>query len=185
LEVQKPHKWRVDEHGELHIGVGCIGGGVDEGEGAVEALQREAVEEMGCGIELCEAPVTYAVGPDCQVGEVEWQAAGARPALVWEACLPGLIPGRSVAVFRGRAAGEPMPGDLPALLMVRPEMLFMIGGAGLRLSEALKLGAVLKARMTIPDMAWLELVGTPAVINLLRDNTDPWLKLAILKKEAD
>ena len=105
--------------------------------------------------------------------------------LVWEACLPGLRPGRCVAVFRGRAAGEPAPGDLPGLLWVTPEMLFEIGGGGLRVGDALKLGAVLKARMTIPDMAWLELVGTPAVINLLRDNTDPRLKLAILKKEAD
>lgn len=167
LEVQKPHKWYIDDRQEMHIGLGCIGGGINEGESAIDALQREAMEEMGCQIALCDAPVTYAVGPDCRVVEMEWQAPGARPVLVWEACLPGLVPGRCVAVFRGRAVGEPIPGDLPALLCVTPELLFKVGGGGLRLAEAHKLGATLYAQVPVPEKAWLELVGTPAVLNLL------------------
>ena len=167
LEVQKPHKWHSDALQEVHISLGCIGGRVNEGEGAIEALEREALEEIGCRIELQDAPVTYMVTPDCQVHPGIWQDPGIRQVLVWEACLPGLIPGRSVAVFRGRSAAEPMPGDLPALLSMPPELLFRIDGAGLRLDEARMLGAVLCAQTSVPDKAWLDLVGTPAVLTLL------------------
>lgn len=173
LEMQKSHKWCIDDHREVHIGLGCIGGGLNEGETPVDALQREAMEEMGCLIELRDAPVTYAITPNCQVQKEIWHAPGIRPVFVWEACLPGLIPGRRVAVFQGQPLGQPTPGDLPALLCVTPEILLTIGRAGIRLREAQKLGASLWARTTIPDMAWLDLVGTPAVLNLLHTRKEP------------
>jgi hypothetical protein len=167
LEVQKPHKWRLDDHAQLHIGLGCVGGSLNEAESALDALQREAVEEMSCQIELLDAQVTYAITPNCQVHQETWPTPGTRPIFIWEACLPGLIPGRRVAVFRGRPVGEPIPADLPALLCVTPEILLAIGRTGMRLGEAQKLGASLRARITVSDTAWLELVGTPAVLNLL------------------
>lgn len=173
LEVQKPHKWRIDDRREVHIGLGCVGGTLNEGETAIEALQREAVEEMGCPIELCDALVTYAVTPECQVHEETWLTPGPRPLFLWEACLPGLIPGKRVVVFRGRPMGEPTPVDLPALLCVTPEILRVIGRAGIRLGEAQKLGASLQARITVPDTVWLELVGTPAVLHLLHTRKEP------------
>ena len=167
LEVQKPHKWRLDDRRQVHIGLGCIGGGLNDGETAIDALQREAEEEMGCRIALNSAAVTYAVTPECQVHQEGWPLAGPRPLFVWEACLPGLIPGKRVAVFKGQALAEPFPGDLPALLFVTPQLLLAIGKAGIPLAEAQKLGASLQMRTAVPDTAWLELVGTPAVLNLL------------------
>jgi len=182
LEVQQPGKWRTDDRHELHIGIGGIGGGIEPGETAVAALQREALEEMGCRIELRDVPINYAVSPDCRVLEEKWRAPGIRPAFVWDGCLPGLVPGRKVAVFRGSASSAPTPGDLPALLHVTPEIMLAIGRSGMRLAEALRLGAVLHAQTTLPESAWLELVGTPAVVSLLHIQGEPltaaWLEPA-------
>ena len=43
LELQKPHKWSADDNGTLQIGVGCIGGALEPGETAEQALQRDAL----------------------------------------------------------------------------------------------------------------------------------------------
>jgi len=51
--------------------------------------------------------------------------------------------------------------------------LLAIGRAGIRLGEAQNLGASLRARIAVPDTAWLELVGTPAVLNLLHTRKEP------------
>lgn len=167
LEMQKPHKWRIDDRRQTHIGLGCIGGTINEGETAVDALQREALEEMGCRVALHDATATYAISPDCRVQPETWPLPAPRPALVWEACLPGLVPGKRVAVYRGRALAKPFPGDLPALLFVTPQMLLAIGNTGISLAGAQQLGATLQARTAIPGTARLELVGTPAVLSLL------------------
>lgn len=179
LEVQKPAKWRVSDDGGVHIGLGCVGGGLDEGETSEEALQREALEEIGCRLELRDAPVTHVVTPACQVLARDWSEPGVRPVLVWEACLPGLLPGKRVAVFRGRPLKDPFPGDLPALLSVTPALLWAIGQGGMRLRDARDQGARLQARVAIPDMAWLGLVGTPAVLDLLRARSEPVVQALI------
>jgi hypothetical protein len=168
LEVQKPHKWATQGDGCIRIGLGCIGGSLEADEGPVEALQREASEEIGCHLELVESPVTYEVKPDGGVRERDWSHGGIRPALVWEACLPGLIPGRKVVVYMGRCGREPEPVDLPALLLVPPELLFAIGSGNLGLADVLARGAELRAREALPDNAELVLVGTPAVLSLLQ-----------------
>ena len=173
LEVQKPDKWIALDDGTVQIGLGCVGGSLEPGESAVEALQREAVEEIGCRLDLRDAPVTYAVTPAAQVGEREWRFPGVRPALVWEACLPGLVPGRRVAVFLGRCTAEPAPGDLPALLLVRPALLFAIGPGDLDLAQAREQGAELRTREPVPDSVRLALVGTPAVLSLLKAKGEP------------
>jgi hypothetical protein len=131
------------------------------------------MEEMCCRIELYDTPITHAITPDCQVLAEPWCAPGIRPAIVWDGCLPALVPGRRVAVFRGRAIGAPIPGDLPALLHATPATMLAIGRSGMRLAEARKLGATLRDQFPVPEAAWLELVGTPAVVNLLYTRREP------------
>ena len=38
VEVQSPHKWITHDGGGISIGLGCIGGGIEEGETPIEAL---------------------------------------------------------------------------------------------------------------------------------------------------
>jgi len=61
LEVQKSHKWRREDDGRLVIGLGCIGGALEERESPVAALQRETREEIGCGLLLRSASSTIEV----------------------------------------------------------------------------------------------------------------------------
>ena len=69
------------------------------------------------------------------------------------------------------SCGEVHPfqkGSLPALLLVKPELLFAIGPGGAGLAQVLTQGAQLRAREVVPGEARLELVGTPAVLSRLK-----------------
>ena len=50
FELQKPKKWKRRRDVVLEIGMSCIGGTVEEGEALEDALQREAMEEIGCRV---------------------------------------------------------------------------------------------------------------------------------------
>jgi hypothetical protein len=46
FEIQKPSKWLQQPDGTLSIGMGCIGGNIEQGETPRQALEREALEDM-------------------------------------------------------------------------------------------------------------------------------------------
>ncbi|MEW6752695.1 MAG: NUDIX domain-containing protein [Candidatus Latescibacterota bacterium] len=168
LEVQKPHKWVYGARDAVRIGVGCIGGGLRPGEHPVDALQRECVEEIGCGAHLRSARMTLDVGPDGTVVECPWTGEEAHPALLWEGTGPDSLPGGKVAVYLGEATGRPQPRDLPALLLVDASLLWALGDQTLSLGAALDAGAGLRTGRPLPPHGVLELVGTLAVLTRLR-----------------
>jgi 8-oxo-dGTP pyrophosphatase MutT (NUDIX family) len=169
FEIQKSHKWVDRPDGKAGIGIGCIGGGVEEGEGPYGALQREALEEIGCSVEL----------EPCQDAFLADDRGNARPlegpvpegaAFLWEVDRPGYIRGARVAVFVGKPSGTPRPVDLPALLtMDVPKLQFCARGTA-PLGDLLARGAGLQERQPIPRDAVPFPIGTPEILVGLLDS---------------
>ena len=63
FELQKPSKWKRRRDGVLEIGMSCIGGTVEKGESLEGALQREAMEEIGCGVAFDRSTQSLFDGP--------------------------------------------------------------------------------------------------------------------------
>ena len=164
LEVQKPHKWRQRDDGHLAIGLGCIGGTVEEGEGPVEALQREAEEEIGCHIELRSAGNTWEVDPKGGARKRAWSLGGPRPILLWQGRGPGYVEDAKVAVYLGRPGGQPKPRDLPAIVTVGLRKVLDLSWQPQSVAEMVAGGAELQQREAIPPSALLTLEGTLGVL---------------------
>lgn len=118
--------------------VGGVGGGCEAGESCVECAEREAREELSVAVELVSSPITFVFG-DAEPELHDWP--GVPAPFAWQhrgeyTC----------ALFAGRPAGEPRPGDDVVALILLPafdwpllERLPAIGdveAAGYRVLEA-------------------------------------------------
>lgn len=166
LEVQKPGKWHRDDDGRLIIGLGCIGGSLEEGEAVLTALQREAQEEIGCRLQLRSASSTTEVSPEGRAHRRHWSSEAPRPILIWS--MPSSAPDTKVAVYLGRPEGSPKPCDLPAIVSMSADLMLRIGSERLSVEAVTSGGAILQQREPIPPDALLELVGTPLILHRLR-----------------
>ena len=84
----------------------CIGGTVEKGESLVDALQREAMEEIGCRVEFDRSAKPFSLDP---AGNVSPLPPGAVPdgvQFLWEGNDPGFVPGAVVAVYVGHTSGR-------------------------------------------------------------------------------
>jgi hypothetical protein len=170
FEVQKPAKWTHAPGGEIIIGIGCVGGRVEPGESAIEALQREALEEIGSTVLLDTPASPFFVGPDGAVRMLdprETREVEEGVLFLWEGSGPDLIKGGQVAVFSGTAQGHPRPVGLPAIIGLDLETLFECRARGLTVEEVLGRGAILMERQTVPRNARLLPVMTAGVVAAL------------------
>jgi hypothetical protein len=184
LEVQKSHKWRRANDGNLVIGLGCIGGSLEEGETPVAALQREAQEEIGCELHLRSASLTIEVSPKRNVWLRDWPASDLRPAFVWENEGPGYIPDAKVAVYLGTPERHVQPRDLPAVTIMDIELMLRLGSGRLSLDDAISSGANVQQGEPIPRNALLELVGTPKVFYDMHSNYKEIAESIIIELQA-
>ena len=58
FEITKPKFWDEDEDGHVLIGIGGIGGSIEEGENEITCLHREALEELGVDVQVLSSPET-------------------------------------------------------------------------------------------------------------------------------
>ena len=73
------------------IGLGCIGGSIEAGETPLEALHREAFEEINCSITIRPARLTVDIAPDKLTILSDFALDGVRSAMVWEVTNPTYI----------------------------------------------------------------------------------------------
>jgi len=168
FELQKKSKWTRTADGELHIGLGCIGGHVESGESPIEALHRETLEEIGCQLRLDTPPPPFLVLAGHTVESPPPSPSDDRVLFYWQAEKPGYIPGAGVAVYAGVTQGEIRPDDLGGVLCMNTETLLQLGPTMLTVKDVLQRGGTLIEKETIPRSALLQPIGTVEILLELR-----------------
>lgn len=166
FEIQKPARWRRRPDGLLEIGLGCPGGRLEPGETPRQALEREIREEIGCGVEIEPTPRTFLVDARGTARSIAARDAPEGAFFLWEKARGGrgFIPGARVAVYLGRALGEPVPQDLPAILEMGLATLEACRDGALTLQDLLTRGAILREREPIPRRARVRPVDTAGIV---------------------
>ena len=168
FELQKPEKWKRQREGVLRIGMGCIGGTVEEDETIEGALSREAFEEIGCKVAFTRSTRPFSLDPAGVVSPLPLESVPEGVQFVWEGNDPGFIAGGKIAVYVGTTIGRAEPRDLPALLQLEPELFYALDQRPLAIQDVEKRGGMLQEKQQIPRSAHLTPVGTASRVLELR-----------------
>ncbi len=168
FELQKPAKWKRRRGGVLEIGMSCIGGTVEEGESLEGALQREAMEEIGCRVAFDGSAHPFAMDAAGGVSPLPARCVPDGVQFLWEGNDPGFVPGAKVAVYAGHTVGRTEPGDLSAILTLEPDLFYELATQSHTTESLEQRGGILQERLRIPRSARLKPVGTAARLLELR-----------------
>ncbi len=179
LEVRKPHKWERESGHPPVIGLGCIGGAAEPGETPLQALHREAMEEINCAVTVWSARTTLDLSPSGVRMLSRLDIDGIRPAMVWEVTDPTYDVGSKVAVFLASTSGDPQSGDLPAIILADPGFVSSMDLEGMSVGEARDCGAEVRANIELPSEGRLMPVNTFRHLLALRQSDpnlfDEWM----------
>ena len=176
FELQREAKWKRGPDGAIEIGMSCIGGTVEDGESLEDALQREAMEEIGCRVAFDSSAKPFSMDT---AGNVSPLPPGSVPdgvQFLWEGNDPGYVPGAVVAVYAGHANARAAPGDLAAISTLKPDLFYELATKSLTVKGLEKQGGILRERVRIPRSARVEPVGTAARLLELRRRHPELLK---------
>jgi hypothetical protein len=160
FEIQKPTKWVCQEGHPPDIGLGCIGGTMETGETPLETLQREAVEEIGCSIDIVSARLCADMTDDTVALRTDVAIDGHVPAMLWTVTHPAYDPGTKVAVFLGHCLGQPQPDDLPAIALAGPELITALDTTAISVATAKENGVEFREKILLPTAGRLVLANT-------------------------
>ena len=159
FELQKPYKWSIDETGRVWIGLGCIGGSIEIGEGPLQALRREARGEIGVEIDILPAPGMLVVNTDNSVVDATDPEQYKEVAIQWYGDRPDYA-NSLILSYLGTTRTRPVPNDLPGILLAQPKDLLRALHESLTLGELRQSGIEMISRVSLPDSAKLTPRGT-------------------------
>ena len=126
FEITKPKFWDKDEEGHVLVGIGGIGGGIEEGEDEITCLHREALEELGVDVQVLSSPETHLLFSEEWAGKVNLV-----PADLPAPCLCTIGPKQTrqaaglpydylcIVTFEALLMGKPQAEDLYGLLRIK------------------------------------------------------------------
>lgn len=176
FELQREEKWKRGPDGAIEIGMSCIGGTVEDGESLDDALQREAMEEIGCRVAFDSSAKPFSMDP---AGNVSPLPPGSVPdgvQFLWEGNDPGFVPGAVVAVYAGHATGRAKPGDLSGIATLKPGLFYELAAESFTVESLEAQGGIIEERVRVPRSARLRPVGMAARLLDLRRRHPALLK---------
>lgn len=163
--IQKTQKW-LREGGVLRIGIVCIGAALNEGESALSGLVNEVNREIGTGFKPAPASKQLFVDSNLEVIDKPPFETDGKAFFYWQEQKKGEA--AVIAVFKGKIDGEPVPSDLPGLILCDPEKLFICINRGCTFAEMASFGVDMIKNEPIPSGAVPYAVGTVRIMNELR-----------------
>lgn len=146
----------------LLIDYSAVGGRVEEDETILNAIHREAKEEINCDISLISAKSTIYLNPEGEIKKIELKEK-IKPLLIFEKNYPGK-PGFPDAegqwylfapVFIAEPLDIPKPSsEVPAIICLNKDLFFKIPKIIL-IQEFIDLGGILIEVINIPRDAYL------------------------------
>lgn len=116
-------------HGTTTIGIGAIGGSIEQGETMRACLRREVREELGAGVRLELPKETFLIHDWQIVDRLQLPTSKKRPIPLMVILLPPQLGGPNtpdhlaIVAFAARLRGMPIGRDLFGLLRVEDEAL--------------------------------------------------------------
>jgi len=175
FEINKPKYWKVDDTGRTIIGLGGIGGTMEQGESPIACLRREVQEELGVMPRLEQPEQTYLIQDWKLVDTFSLRPSRKHPTPLMILLVPPQLGGPdtpdylAIACFHTKLRAMPRLGDLHGLVRVEGSSLpEFFGQSEWSLSKAETLpGVSIQVKAPLPDYSVIRPVLTARALQIL------------------